>query len=326
MPTRSGPMVQLCERHAALHASHLQAALAQCAEKTGAVEAWEEWRRATEAGWEDLAAAQFEAVGRTSSLRVSKMPSKGELVGYSLEELAGADEAVGGVPLVAHLLMERISAGQVGVAQDAAEGGAGGAQRMVAADGIFRISGEADEVHALGDALHAADAAAALAVARQTDPYVLAACLKQFYRRLARPLFPESKYQALLQARRSAARPPDLQTRCCSAASHACAPYRVSSARSSRAAAASCTPRAAPSWPSCSSWCTTCPTPTTATCAGCCSSSARSPPTRRATAPQLVVTAPGPLRGRRPIRPPGGSQKLRARRRAPERALGGLYA
>ena len=206
MPTRSGPMVQLCERHAALHASHLQAALAQCAEKTGAVEAWEEWRRATEAGWEDLAAAQFEAVGRTSSLRVSKMPSKGELVGYSLEELAGADEAVGGVPLVAHLLMERISAGQVGVAQDAAEGGAGGAQRMVAADGIFRISGEADEVHALGDALHAADAAAALAVARQTDPYVLAACLKQFYRRLARPLFPESKYQALLQARRSAAR------------------------------------------------------------------------------------------------------------------------
>ena len=99
------------------------------------------WRDATAEGWAERASARAAQTGfkkGVSNLGVDP---------HGLEVLAGRSDAVDGIPLVAHLLIDRLRTGHVGVRQGGVAP-ATGAKRMFEVEGLFRISGEAEEVTA----------------------------------------------------------------------------------------------------------------------------------------------------------------------------------
>ena len=110
--------------------------------------------------------------------------------GAPLEAAAARPDAVpldgAAVPLVAYALIERLRTGR-----DSAN------NPMLGAEGLFRLSAEADDVESLVRQLGAPDARGAAAAC--SNPHVLAACLKRYLRKLPQPLIPAAVYGPLVE-------------------------------------------------------------------------------------------------------------------------------
>ena len=139
---------------------------------------------ATRGGWARLAAASGTATFRGS---LGPDPGTASVFGAPLEDLSKRADAVGEVPLVAHLLIQRIMTGS----------GPSG-RLLLEAEGVFRLSAEPDDVDTLKRSLDGSTATAMGAVREECDPHVLATTLKQWLRKLPISLVPDPVYKELV--------------------------------------------------------------------------------------------------------------------------------
>ena len=158
------------------------------------------WREESMRGWYALAGKhQAErAAADQSSAMMSPRGGRGSVqpvgppgvFGAPLEAAAARPDAVpldgAAVPLVAYALIERLRTGR-----DSAN------NPMLGAEGLFRLSAEADDVESLVRQLGAPDARGAAAAC--SNPHVLAACLKRYLRKLPQPLIPAAVYGPLVE-------------------------------------------------------------------------------------------------------------------------------